>query len=727
MVFFASFASLIADVRTFTAGTALYIPSIGAEYVATESTGNLGQTNASGQEINVVSGNTGISAKAFGVIADGTTDDTAAMVAADAAANTLGCVLLLPDGSIKINSTENYLLFTSSWVGSTKTKLLMKNIQWLGKDEVTLRNIRFWSSADRSTGTIAGYSDAYTTKSGVSGCVDLGAVTTVIVENCRFKHTDGGTANLLRMEGCQDVAIWGNHFLNGGCSIYGNKQNQLEAPYSISDANTAANLSYANIADNKIDGGYVNDFDLVNFWGGVSGSITGNTIINSNFDGMDLYSSGERVVVSNNVLKGISRIGIQTKFDTGATSRDSDGAGKNEYVTIANNVITDVGPLSTDPTTSVGNVSYIAGIYVLWGDSENEFPTPTVANMLRCFVISGNQVVNIHDDDDMADADCVNMGIICDAYFTNISNNLVTGVRRAPNGTNSVSGTALGIAVIDTCATQGVSVSDNVFSADRIGVYINGQTRSGTVHDITLTGNKYINDAAQASSTLSLYAVFLTPSLSDIKCYGETFDDIQGQGYHVRSSNIDIDNATIDAGNAQSCVFINDTISNISVTNCKMTSTNGCISLNADDTKFDGASENWNFSGNTCNDDFDIRVDNACTGSLQFLRIQSNNMLSGARILVGGYDVSTANKIQNIQINSNSGHDFTDHFIDLARLERGQVNMNHGGTASSVNLVRASNSCDYLVAALNTATSGAGLIVNLGNGSNNTTVSNVTF
>jgi hypothetical protein len=51
---FASFASLIADVRTFTAGTALYIPSIGAEYVATESTGNLGQTNASGQEINVV-------------------------------------------------------------------------------------------------------------------------------------------------------------------------------------------------------------------------------------------------------------------------------------------------------------------------------------------------------------------------------------------------------------------------------------------------------------------------------------------------------------------------------------------------------------------------------------------------------------------------------------------------------------------------------------------------
>jgi hypothetical protein len=50
---YADFAEFIGDRRTFTTGTTLTIPSIGAVYQATAGTGNLGQTNAGGQEFDI--------------------------------------------------------------------------------------------------------------------------------------------------------------------------------------------------------------------------------------------------------------------------------------------------------------------------------------------------------------------------------------------------------------------------------------------------------------------------------------------------------------------------------------------------------------------------------------------------------------------------------------------------------------------------------------------------
>ena len=144
--------------------------------------------------------------------------------------------------------------------------------------------------------------------------------------------------------------------------------------------------------------------------------------------------------------------------------------------------------------------------------------------------------------------------------------------------------------------------------------------------------------------------------------------------------------------------------------------------------RFSAASSNWKITGNTCNGDIDLRANNSSTGSMEFLEVKDNSMLSGSRIIVGGYDVTSGNQIKNFQITGNTGHDFTASFIDLARMERGQANMNHGETSSSVNLVKASNICDYILAALNTATLGGGVpTVNLGTGANNVTANNVDF
>ena len=86
-----SFSDLIADVRTFTAGTTLTIPSIGAVYQATAVTGNLGQTNVGGQEFDVLPDGGVYQVKAFGATGAGIVTDSPAIDKAliAAAGNTL--------------------------------------------------------------------------------------------------------------------------------------------------------------------------------------------------------------------------------------------------------------------------------------------------------------------------------------------------------------------------------------------------------------------------------------------------------------------------------------------------------------------------------------------------------------------------------------------------------------------------------------------------------------
>jgi len=114
---YASFAVFIADVRTFPAGTAHSIPSIQAQYVASATTGNLGQTNAGGQEFDVVPASVGYSVKAFGALGDGTTTDTVAVQNCFNASILDGQVAYVPPGTYILASTTVgivYINFTAN-------------------------------------------------------------------------------------------------------------------------------------------------------------------------------------------------------------------------------------------------------------------------------------------------------------------------------------------------------------------------------------------------------------------------------------------------------------------------------------------------------------------------------------------------------------------------------------------------------------------------------------
>ena len=78
---YASFAQFIADTRTFTAGTTLTIPSIGAIYAATDGVGTLGQANAGGQAFDLL--NVKVRPEMYGDIVDGVDATGVLMAMAD--------------------------------------------------------------------------------------------------------------------------------------------------------------------------------------------------------------------------------------------------------------------------------------------------------------------------------------------------------------------------------------------------------------------------------------------------------------------------------------------------------------------------------------------------------------------------------------------------------------------------------------------------------------------
>ncbi|OOY15061.1 SGNH/GDSL hydrolase family protein [Thioclava sp. DLFJ4-1] len=97
---FASFDEMVnQDPRTFAAGTTLTIPSIDATYSTVATSGNLGQTNAGGQEFDVVPKGGELLLPWFGAPSDGVSDCWAALSAAKSAAIANSCTLRLPLGA----------------------------------------------------------------------------------------------------------------------------------------------------------------------------------------------------------------------------------------------------------------------------------------------------------------------------------------------------------------------------------------------------------------------------------------------------------------------------------------------------------------------------------------------------------------------------------------------------------------------------------------------------
>ena len=418
--------------------------------------------------------------------------DSAAVIAADAKAFSLGVPLII-DRAIDISDVGNdYILFTANWISYNKSTVTFKNIQWVDKSNVFVKGIVFTTDAPSTGGSIAGYggTNGFVDKIGNSGNIDFAAILGLEFEDNKITNT-AGTTNCVKTEACSDVVVKNNKSSGGGFSFYGNKQNRVDLGFGIPTDNTRANVVSVIFTNNTVDGELISEFDLLNLFGGVGGIIKGNVLRNCLFDGMDLFTSGESLVVSGNTIYEVGHIGIQLKIDTNANDRDSLGAGLNRRVVISDNIIESVYPKTSGSSSGVTDVN---GIMMLFSDDQGEIPIPTNNDFIRHVSCHDNIILGVNDDSEFADSDVRITGISCDVYMSSVHNNIISGVRRQPSQTATNTGNAISVNSVGVGPVNNVDIESNLLSAEINGIYINGTvSSSGRINNIRMNNNHLIN------------------------------------------------------------------------------------------------------------------------------------------------------------------------------------------------------------------------------------------
>ncbi len=101
--YYPSFAAMVADTETYADGDIVKVAGLTANFVATSSTGTLGQANAGGQEFDVSAATLGV--KDFGATGDGSTNDLATFTAAADLVGS-GSGVDVPDATYSLESNE---------------------------------------------------------------------------------------------------------------------------------------------------------------------------------------------------------------------------------------------------------------------------------------------------------------------------------------------------------------------------------------------------------------------------------------------------------------------------------------------------------------------------------------------------------------------------------------------------------------------------------------------
>ncbi|QLB38234.1 putative tail spike protein [Sulfitobacter phage phiGT1] len=316
---FASFAQFIADARTFTAGTTLTIPSIGAVYQSTAGAGHV--TNAGGQAFDVLPNEAGFNAQAFGALGDwdGTgTDDRDAIQSAFDAANGVSVIFPKTDAAYYI-ATPLTMANGATWKARSNGAKLTAATDMFDN---------FGASVDFEGLELDGGVD----------CFDFKAATAISaidfrLAGCGVKNFTGPA---IRSSTAQTFAVQFDSFILDDCTFQGNRIDALVQQYDLKLVKVRGN-SFLDGGEESLNlqGGPNQGADYV-ITGNVFRNYT-NNLLGPDADGHFIRCYGERAVIDGNVFDTLN-IGPST------VGGDTEGLRPNcDQVVITNNVFRDAG------------------------------------------------------------------------------------------------------------------------------------------------------------------------------------------------------------------------------------------------------------------------------------------------------------------------------------------------------------------------------------------------
>ncbi len=275
-----------------------------------------------------------------------------------------------------------------------------------------------------------------------------------IVRNCNITGYGVGVTSGragIYAEDCKDAVVQGNTLTVAGIWATGAK-NVL-------------------ISDNRVDGENVYAIDVVKCTSGTGGVIHNNIIKNTTLDGIDIFTSGDKIVITSNKLSGMYTNGIEMKVilrdpEDPLPASNHEGFYV-EDVIISNNIIEDIRGAASD---------HYSGIKALLLD-ERAAPAVDRDMQSRNVLISGNIIRNVNYAPSGSDGEYTAIHAAGVGY-TITDNNIYDIFRGA--GTE-LSGTAIKLA-----NAKHTIVSNNQLVAEQVGIKIDGET-----DDTIISGNVF--------------------------------------------------------------------------------------------------------------------------------------------------------------------------------------------------------------------------------------------
>ena len=400
-----------------------------------------------------------ISVKDFGVVGDGATNCTTQLQAANDYCYSVGASLYFPTGTY-VASIVNAKV---SWVGEGTIRADRINVV---APNLLFDRLTFYSIGLNlfSVGTSASPNPTFTKLA-----ID-------------FAPSLGGERKAIYGENVDGLTIIGCKITTGGIELIG-----------------ATNF---NISNNRLDRQWImNTVEGIHASKKSYGIISGNTVLNSTIDAVDLYSSGERTVVIGNRFIGFRDCSaVEAKVilrDDGMSSGDT-GYGYTESIIITNNVMRDFSyTANTEISAIFAEYLDLRSTPVFPLDRANAGVLIT-NNIIEDAYVTNNPAISVEFH-----------GIAYGGSNAVISNNIFRNIY-SNNDAGGIFSYAIALGANTTSVAKtvkGVNISGNMISTDSGGIKFGRTTAPVNFYDIVVSGNNFKNDYRTGQSVKRCIAV----------------------------------------------------------------------------------------------------------------------------------------------------------------------------------------------------------------------------